>query len=347
MAYLLIAVLSQVLIITFLFNKDILKKNNERYIWFIIAIGAFIILLKFLFLVLDANMLYKMYSPAIAIASASLLYLYVHNELNNQQGFNLKKLYHLIPTLILTIVFILIGAVILFKNDYSLIIPYKKIYNVVLFSSYLTYHPYILFLITIKHKNKHLKWLVIPLILWITANLIGFLNKAFNVPIHINYFLLLNISGFLVFIVQFFKLKYNSKVNETVNSITNKPKTAKYEKSSLKIEDTNEILNKLSNHMKAKKPFLDNAFSLSLLSKQVNISKHHITEVLNTTLQKNFFLFVNEYKIEEAKKIMQKNNKEKLQTVAHLSGFNSKTTFIKYFKQIEGITPSEYRKKNA
>ena len=345
MAYLFIAVLSQIIIVAFLFNKDILKKSNERYIWFIIVIIFSIIVLKFAFLIFNKNILYQVYSPAISIAAAPLLYFYVKNELSNNNTFNLKNVKHFTPTIVLTIAFIIVGVFMYFYNDYSYIQPYKQIYNIVFFGSFLIYQPLSFYLIlnASNNKNKSLNWLITPLIFWITANFLGFLNKAFKL-IDNNFFIFINFLGLIAFLINFLKIKYHNKVNDAINNLVKNRKPPKYEKSSLKSEDTNSLLALLKTHMETKKPYLDSEFSLSILAKQVDISKHHITEALNTDLQKNFFLFVNEYKIEEAKKIMNKGKNEKLQTVAHFSGFNSKTTFIKYFKQIEGITPSEFKK---
>lgn len=345
MSYLLIAILTQIIIILLLFNKDILKKSNERYIWFILGITFSIIILKFIFLTLNQNTLYQMYSPAISIAIAPLLYFYVKNEQTNITSLNSKHILHFTPTILLTIAFIIVGIFMYFFNNYSYIQTYKKGYNIVFFTSFLLYHPLCFSLIykSVKNNNKTLKWLIIPLCFWIIGNICGFLNKFFKL-IDINFFLFFNLVGLTFFLIIFLKIKYQSKINESINTEVKNKKTPKYVNSSLTSEDSNHIIKVLQNHMDTKKPYLNSEFSLSILSKQVNISKHHITEALNTSLEKKFFLFVNEYKIAEAKIIMNKNKNEKLQTVAHFCGFNSKTTFIKYFKQIEGITPSQYRK---
>jgi putative ABC transport system permease protein len=72
-----------------------------------------------------------------------------------------------------------------------------------------------------------------------------------------------------------------------------------------------------------------------------------LSYILNSQLKMNFHDFVNQYRVEEAK------NKLNDPRYAHLSllgiglesGFNSKTTFNRVFKQATGMTPTEYQKK--
>jgi AraC-like DNA-binding protein len=69
--------------------------------------------------------------------------------------------------------------------------------------------------------------------------------------------------------------------------------------------------------------------------------------VLNEKHGKNFFTFINEYRIKDV--ILRfgdhKNNNFTILAIAFDSGFNSKTTFNSIFKSQTGMTPSEYREK--
>jgi len=346
MEYFLIAVLSQSLLILSLFQKEIFKKDSEKFLWYIILIAAFILLLKFLFLTLGAEMLYKSYSPAVSLAIASLLYMYVQSIVKNETYPRRKIFFHLLPTIILTITFFVLGLDILFNNNYSWIGIYKNIYDVVFICINFIYYPFILFLLVFNKDKLYntLQWLIVPISIWIIALVVLFSIKYCNAAISVNYFLYLILLGFTIFLIRVLRNKYLALNSNEILLKSQKSELPKYEKSSLKDEDTNKILYLLQTYMNEKKPYTDSDFSLTTLSTQLNISKHHITEVLNTSLRKNFFLFVNEYRTQEAKNRMSKNRNEQLQTIAHFSGFNSKTTFIKYFKQIEGITPSEFRK---
>jgi AraC-like DNA-binding protein len=72
-----------------------------------------------------------------------------------------------------------------------------------------------------------------------------------------------------------------------------------------------------------------------------------ISFILNNHLHNNFYDFVNAYRIEEVKN---KLNDPALKYLTLLgialdSGFNSKTTFNRVFRQVTGITPTEFQKK--
>ena len=61
---------------------------------------------------------------------------------------------------------------------------------------------------------------------------------------------------------------------------------------------------------------------------------------------KNFYYLINEYRVGEVKKRL-KNPKYKNLTIlaiAYDSGFNSKSAFNTIFKDMTGLTPSQYLK---
>ena len=66
---------------------------------------------------------------------------------------------------------------------------------------------------------------------------------------------------------------------------------------------------------------------------------------MNLELKKNFYTFVNELRIEEVKEKLRdpKNDNLKILSLAYDSGFNSKATFNRIFKQYVGLTPLEFK----
>lgn len=93
------------------------------------------------------------------------------------------------------------------------------------------------------------------------------------------------------------------------------------------------------------KIYLNAELSLEDLACQTNIPKHHITQLLNDKLKKNFYAFVNEYRIREAVVALEDVSKEvNILSLAYDCGFNSKSSFNNYFKKITSYTPSAYRK---
>lgn len=109
-------------------------------------------------------------------------------------------------------------------------------------------------------------------------------------------------------------------------------------------EELQKIKNLLETIMETQKPYLDSELNLIKLSELASVSTHHLSYVINAGFQKNFFQYVNEYRIEHAKKLL-KDNTSKLSIlgIAYESGFNSKTSFNTTFKKFTNITPSEFK----
>jgi len=120
----------------------------------------------------------------------------------------------------------------------------------------------------------------------------------------------------------------------------------KYQKSSLSEADKNIILAKIKTEMEAGYYFKNNLASLSGLSKQLNESPHHVSQVINEKLNKNFFELLAFHRVEYAKKLIRedKNVKLTVEELAELVGYNSKSSFNSAFKKYSSKTPSEYRK---
>lgn len=102
---------------------------------------------------------------------------------------------------------------------------------------------------------------------------------------------------------------------------------------------------KLKSYMQQHQIYLDTELSLESLAQKLNIPKHHVTQLLNDRLHKSFYRFVNEYRINHAmEKLKDQNTEFNLLSLAYDCGFNSKSSFNNYFKQLTGHTPSAYRK---
>lgn len=128
------------------------------------------------------------------------------------------------------------------------------------------------------------------------------------------------------------------------NSTTGNPK--RYAKSGLKEDDIQQIQSKLTELMEKKKLYLDETLSLNKLSEQVEVLPNYLSQVINERYGKNFYDFVNSYRVEEFKNIVQRseNRNKTLLALALDSGFTSKASFNNFFKKLSGQTPSEYIK---
>ncbi len=94
------------------------------------------------------------------------------------------------------------------------------------------------------------------------------------------------------------------------------------------------------------KPYLNPDLSMQMLSDYLKIPKHQLTEVLNQDLGKNFFQFVNEYRVNAVKKMLADRKLHwSIEAIGYECGFNSKSTFFTVFKSLTGMTPMQFREK--
>lgn len=137
----------------------------------------------------------------------------------------------------------------------------------------------------------------------------------------------------------------NPEYNEENPEIEEK-EVKRYAKSGLKEEDAIKMQKELSAIMKEKKLFLDEGLTLNKLAEELKILPNYLSQVINEKFNKNFYDFVNSYRVEEFKMLVQKkeNKKKTLLALAFDSGFTSKASFNSFFKKLSGQTPSEYVK---
>ena len=105
-------------------------------------------------------------------------------------------------------------------------------------------------------------------------------------------------------------------------------------------------MKELLEYMKTQKPWKNAELTIAQLADQLKMDTESLSEILNSTLHRNFFDFINRYRVDEFKRLcrLKENRKLTLIALAYDAGFNSKSTFNRVFKNITGITPGEFYK---
>ncbi len=188
-------------------------------------------------------------------------------------------------------------------------------------------------------------------------------NKAsetsFSIAIHSFFsFMFFLICGIIALIMYLIIRRINIKFNSLRNTVADLNQVLKeYEEPNQKIDDFHRhirvsdvdcksISKKLNIYMDKEKPYTDPDLKITDLAKLLNTTPNNISYILNQYLQKNFYDYINEYRILEFKRLVNADDKSRftLIAMAEKSGFNSKTSFFRTFKKITGITPNEYIK---
>jgi len=118
----------------------------------------------------------------------------------------------------------------------------------------------------------------------------------------------------------------------------------RYQSSRLSKSEINEYLERLNQYMRKAKPYLDPDISLPELARQTGIPARSLSQIINESLQKNFYDFINSYRIEESLHYLENTRMEKrtVLEVLYDVGFNSKSAFNTAFKNQTGMTPTQF-----
>jgi AraC-like DNA-binding protein len=121
----------------------------------------------------------------------------------------------------------------------------------------------------------------------------------------------------------------------------------KYENSLLNDSDKERLKISIIGYMSENRSYLAPDISLDSMAENLSISSKYLSQVLNEVFNRNFFDFINSYRIEECKKLLlDKSNKKTILEILYETGFNSKSSFNNAFKKYTGMTPKEFRLNN-
>lgn len=102
---------------------------------------------------------------------------------------------------------------------------------------------------------------------------------------------------------------------------------------------------KLKQIMESERLFLQKDLTLSILAKKMQVSKHHLTQVLNLQIGFGFYQYINRARIFYALDLIEVGSVElEIEELVLKCGFNNRVSFNRYFKEVTGTQPSIYIK---
>ncbi len=116
----------------------------------------------------------------------------------------------------------------------------------------------------------------------------------------------------------------------------------------LPMDRVNQLKLEFDNILNKGEIYENQKFGLTEASKLLEISLREMTEFIRRAYQAKFYEVINSYRVEAAKeKLLSMEHKHLTnEAIGQLCGFGSKTTFIKSFKMITGLTPGEFKRSN-
>lgn len=343
------------------------RKNPASMADKIMSAWLFLICIELVFALLNKNLI-EIYSfPFVAFTYGPLLYLYVRYIMNPGASFDTLNLLHFIPFVAFFTVSVIFRAQPLVRDldtffEPDSFISLRIIYSVSFFLS-ITFYSVLTFILIRNHQNNlrnllsytsniiTLNWLKIIAVSFYVAYwmlfILGGLEMIGNFISFDPYYIIFAFITLFSFVFGYYGIR-QSMIRE-IRAGDNHRETDKYYKSGLKEDKAKEYLEKLLLYMEVNKPYLDPDLNIHELAGMTSIPRHYITQVLNENYKRNFFTFINEYRVSEVISRFDDPRYDNftILAIAFDSGFNSKTTFNSIFKDITGMTPSQYRKEQG
>ena len=201
-------------------------------------------------------------------------------------------------------------------------------------------------------RSNSLTWLLFVLsffLLFFMADFVRFfLKMALDIEWKSFSLLPLNLAAF-VFIMIFFGINQAviyRPIHRKSEMGNLEPIEPKYSRSALQDDEFNALNQQVVNYLKTKKPYLNPDFNLEMMAADLGISKHRLSQTINSGQNMNFHQLINGYRIGEVKEMLLDPSFGHFSVlgIAYECGFNSKSAFNRIFKEETGLTPSEYKR---
>ncbi len=294
--------------------------------------------------------LYYIGTPLMA-AIGPLVLGYVHFSVKPQVKFRRTQLAHLLPVLL---------AVIVAISSYHLLSFEGKIEYVAYFQQQMSMggsgKSFLEFLINNVFRIYTLSYLIMAWRYLVRP------SKHASSPAK-KWFSKLLISGFMLVIAitfilewlptfgnyrfSFFLVVFSTQIFALIYIYFNPPKNLlkadKYRKSGLTSKQEDDLLQRLKTSLDQEEVFKDSLLTLPKLSKQLGTNGHYLSQVINGSFDKSFNELINEYRIQNACKLLHKKDNQSVEDIGEASGFASSSSFFRIFKKSTGLTPTKYR----
>ena len=350
----------------------IATKRNPQTADRILAGWLFLIAIEMVFALVNETYIQIYQFVFIPFTYGPLLYLYVKFLTIENHKFKWQHWLHFIPFIaVFTSAIVFHGRPVMKLDDFFANDPYlsfRLIYGLSFFISITTYSIVAFVLISRHQKNIRniysststritLSWLKVVSISFYVTYVLVFIVGVYVIfkqelpynPTIVSYFgLTLFAFAISVYGIKQPEIFYGYYMEMKSSGILKKDThegQSKYTRSGLKSQDAEKYLNKLIKHMEENKPYLDIDLTIHDLSGALNIPRHYLTQIINEKLNRNFYQFINEYRVEEVKRLLQDPAYKKytFTAIAFEAGFNSKSSFNSVFKETVGKTPSQYK----
>jgi AraC-like DNA-binding protein len=206
-------------------------------------------------------------------------------------------------------------------------------------ASYLLWLARSLYVLRRERANFHLEMILLGGVFGIAVgvSLLGLAQTALPEKLFFSlYAISIGLAFFLVQTTLGLRPQLSAEVRETVQTA--------YATSTLTNVDCDAVLSKLGTLMAVDRMYVDSELSLPGLAERLGLSAHQLSELMNARLGKGLSRYLRERRIDAAKAMLCDEPSASVLSVGLSVGFTSQSNFYEAFRDIEGMTPGQYRK---
>lgn len=358
----LLGALQGFILTTVIWQKKGRNTNAVKYLLLLLIITSALLVGKYIYsfgALAKPLLVLIIYTDAIALLFGPMIYFFTRSLLRMPLPPNRKMIWHYVPSLTQLTIF---NAIICLSwlGVYSIVDSHEinmmyfglEVVAMISFGTY-TYYSYQTYR---QYETAFFEKFSAPqlpaffkgifslfailLALWVTGFVLKF-SKVFADDFDMLYYgFWISVSLFVYLIT--YKILLNPQLL-ALPGIRTKPQVDKQ----LNLEGLEPLKLKLEQFMEEEKPYLNPNLSLDDLAAALYTSRHELSRVINLGFGKNFFDFINNYRVQsfiEAFSPPEKAIKRTFLEVAYEVGFNSKSAFNRAFRKETKQSPSEYLK---
>jgi AraC-like DNA-binding protein len=362
--------------LSFVLAIMILVTKRRKYIpnkvlafWLIVFSFDFI---RSYMLFVKGNLFLLGFGYTLPLLIAVLLFIYVASLIEKKEKFDVRFLWHFVPFVLANVYmyFYLYSASPEWRSQFFEGTSFSSrtfTFNLILLLAVIVYPVYLVWIYVLLRRHvKNIKmvyscrdqidlfwinYLLISIsVLWFIFTSYKYIDGFYD---HLRYNDVIMTFYFfeliIIMIIGYFGFKQGLTYLSNSNGHDKNIEIIKYKTTGLSSKRAKEFLPVLLKYMETNKPYLNPQLTISMLAEQINIPSNHLSQIINEQVGKNFFEFVNNYRIEEVKNRILDNHGQKftILAIAFDSGFNSKSSFNSIFKKQTGLTPKQYILKHS
>ncbi len=331
---------------SFVFTFFLFKKRNKAF-YTLLGILTLIFGLHFLNVLIIEFTTYRIplnLNPIFSLFYGPLFYLFVI-KLTQQKKGPIRKHFLIILLCLLLIVYFQFFLAIDISNNLTIPIIIQLGYYLILvlkeikkFESQLKENFASIDKLNLKWINNLFSQFFILFLVLLINTVFQFIG-AENIQVY---------STFLIFSFSLYfinSLVFKSLTHPEFELVLN---SEKYSGSNLNSEKCDECIQTIISLFETEKIYSESDLKISHLAEKTGFSTKHISQAINQKKSLNFYDFVNQFRIEEAKNLLSDQQSDyRINEIMDLIGYKNRSTFNTVFKKQTGFTPSEYKKKSS